>query len=105
MKQSVESYLNLLNRVDDAARQLGLVGLSESDRAVAVILWGHRDKQSGHCHIGFDEFEQLATQRQLSISRAQYFKSLKQLEQHELIRRVNGERSAHYLFLIHPEQE
>jgi DNA-binding MarR family transcriptional regulator len=105
MKQSVEGYLNLLNRVDDAARQLGLAGLSESDRAVAVILWSHRDKQTSHCHIGYDEFAQLAKHRELSISRAQYFKSINQLEQHELIRRVNGERSAHYLFLIHPEQE
>ena len=100
MKQSLDHYLNLLNRVDESARQLGLSGLSESDRAVAIIIWNHRDKSNHHCHMGFDEFEHLAAQRQVSISRAQYFKSLKQLEMHNVIRRVNGERSAHYRFLL-----
>ena len=100
MKQSLDHYLNLLNRVDEAARQLGLAGLSESDRAVAVIIWSHRDRNNNHCHIGFDEFQRLAELRDLAISCAQYFKSIKQLETHNIIRRVNGERSAHYLFLI-----
>ena len=100
MKQSLEQYLNLLNRIDESARQLGLPGLSESDRAVAVVIWSHRDRQNNHCHMSFDEFSQLAEQRELHISRAQYFKSLKQLETHNVIRRVNGERSAHYRFLL-----
>lgn len=89
-------FLSLIRQMDSAANELGLGSLTDSDRIVLIALWDVADKNTSQAALGFDQFAEITKQQEIVVSRSQFFKSLKKLEDVQLIKRIEGARSATY---------
>lgn len=89
-------YLQLIRQMDSAANELGLGSLTDSDRIVLIALWDVVDQKTFHASLSHDRFEELTKKQEIEVSRSQFFKSLKKLEDIGLIQRVDGQRSSTY---------
>jgi len=83
----------------DASDVLGLTGLTESDRTIYMLLWEAADKSSRQLEARYEEFVDVVSGPNVKFSRAQFYKTLKKLEDLKLIERVGSPRSAHYHLL------
>lgn len=92
---SLRFFLDLLQFIDSSARELGVDGLTESDRQVLNTLWKVADHNSGEASLSYERFMDNEIEAG-SVSRSQFFKSLKKLEESNLISRVAGPRSSSY---------
>lgn len=93
---TLKFFLSLIRLIDSTTNDLGLGSLTESDRVVLLALWNEIDEKTSHASLSFDLFAQRAKEQDTVVSRSQFFKSLKKLEDLELIKRVDGARSATY---------
>lgn len=82
--------------MDSAANALGLGSLTDSDRIVLIKLWDVLDQKSSLATLSHEKFEELTKKQEIEVSRSQFFKSLKKLEDIGLITRVDGPRSSTY---------
>ena len=89
-------YLGLIRQMDSAAQELGLGSLTDSDRIVLIILWDVADKNASQATLSFELFSELTKKQEIVVSRSQFFKSLKKLEEVGLITRIDGPRSGTY---------
>ncbi|NRP09705.1 MULTISPECIES: hypothetical protein [unclassified Marinobacterium] len=89
-------FLQLIRQMDSAANDLGLGSLTDSDRIVLVKLWDALDQKSSQATLSHEKFEELTRKQEIEVSRSQFFKSLKKLEDIGLIKRIGGPRSATY---------
>lgn len=92
---SLRFFLDLIRLIDSTARELGVDGLTESDRQVLNTLWKVADQKSGEASLSYERFVDNEVEVG-SVSRSQFFKSLKKLEDSKLISRVEGPRSSRY---------
>lgn len=92
---SLRFFLDLLRLIDSTARELGVEGLTEADRQVLNVLWKVADQNSGEAALSYERFLENEVEEG-SVSRSQFFKSLKKLEDCHLIERVAGPRSSRY---------
>ncbi len=92
---SLRFFLDLIRLIDSTARELGVDGLTDSDRQVLNTLWKVADQNSGEATLSYERFVENEIETG-SVSRSQFFKSLKKLEECNLITRVAGPRSSRY---------
>ena len=93
---TLKFFLSLIRLIDSTTNDLGLGSLTDSDRVVLLALWNEVDEKTSHSSLSFDLFAQRTKEQDTVVSRSQFFKSLKKLEDLELIKRVDGVRSATY---------
>lgn len=93
-------FLSLLSVLHSAARELGLDGLTKSDEQVLFVLWELSDNNDEEFQLTYDAFQLKAEQFGISISRAQFFRSLKILESNGLISKSGSERSKTYKIIL-----
>ena len=97
---NIKFFLGLVRMLADASDELGLTGLTESDRTIYMLLWEAADKSSRHLEVRYEEFfVDVVSGPGVKFSRAQFYKTLKKLEDLKLIERVGGPRSARYHLL------
>lgn len=96
---SLKFYLGLIRLVDNAAIELGLSELTYSDRLVLIALWDSADKANGEVKLTFEAFSETVNQNEVLVSRSQFFKSINQLLDKGVIKRIGGVRDASYVFL------
>jgi len=83
----------------DASEELGLTDLTESDRTIYMLLWESVDKSSNQLEVRYEDFVDEVSDPNIKFSRAQFYKTLKKLEDLKLIERVGSPRSARYHML------
>ena len=89
-------YLGLIRQLDSVAHELGLGSLTDSDRIVLIMLWEVADKNTAQATLSFELFAEMTKKQEIIVSRSQYFKSLKKLDDVGLITRIEGPRSGTY---------
>ena len=93
-------FLSLLSVLHSAAKELGIDGLTKSDEQVLFVLWEFSDNDDKEFQLTYSAFEKKASKLNISVSRAQFFRSLKILESHGLISKIGSERSRTYKILL-----
>ena len=93
---TLKFYLGLIKLIDSTSKELGLDSLTDSDRQVLNMLWEVADQNSAKASLSYEVFSDSAIAKGIKVSRSQFFKSLKKLEDVELIKRVEGLRSSTY---------
>jgi DNA-binding MarR family transcriptional regulator len=93
---TLKFYLGLIKLIDSTSKELGLDSLTDSDRQVLNMLWEVADQNSAKASLSYEVFLDSAIAKGIKVSRSQFFKSLKKLEDVELIKRVEGPRSSTY---------
>ena len=96
---NLKFFLGLVRMLADASDELGLTGLTESDRTIYMLLWEAADKSSRQLEVRYEEFVEAVSGPNVKFSRAQFYKTLKKLEDLKLIERVGSPRSARYHLL------
>lgn len=96
---TLKFYLGLIRLVDNAASELGLSELTYSDRLVLIALWDGADKANGEVKLTFEAFSETVNQDEVLVSRSQFFKSIKQLLDKGVIKRIEGVRDSSYAFV------
>lgn len=97
---SIKFFVDLIKLMDDSASALGLNELSDIDRQTLVVLWDSCEAGERTTEIDYSAFKaMLLSKFNRTISRAQFYKSLKVLENHGTIRRIGSERSQTYELL------
>lgn len=93
---TLKFYLGLIKLIDSTSRELGLDALTDSDRQVLNMLWEVADQNTARASLSYESFLETALARDIKVSRSQFFKSLKKLEDVQLIERIEGPRSSTY---------
>ena len=96
---NLKFFLGLVRMLADASDELGLTGLTETDRTIYMLLWEAADKSSRQLEVRYEEFVDAVSGPGVKFSRAQFYKTLKKLEELKLIERVGSPRSARYHLL------
>ena len=93
---TLKFYLGLIKLIDSTSRELGLDSLTESDRQVLNMLWEVADQNTARSSLSYETFAEMIDRKGIVVSRSQFFKSLKKLEDVALIKRIDGPRSSTY---------
>jgi len=97
---SIKFFVDLIKLMDDSASALGLTELTDTDRQTLVVLWDSCEAGEWTTEINYKSFKaKLASKFNRTISRAQFYKSIKVLENCGTIRRIGSERSQTYELL------
>ena len=92
----LKMFVGFLKITEEVASDLGLSDLTPSDRAILTILW---EKYAGQPE-GFSLlFDDLLSGKIVSISKAQFYKSMRQFLASGLIKKLGGDRIHRYMFL------
>jgi hypothetical protein len=91
-------FLGLLKITEDAATTLGLETLTPSDRLILSKLWEHFGSQDNAFEVGPEFLDLLNESHGKSTSRAQLYKSLRKLEDNQIIFHTGSPRSKKYVF-------
>lgn len=98
--KDISFFLSLLRVLDETAETLGLDHLNESDKIILQTMWiAAEEKRNNSFSLSYGKFKRLLTDNQVPVSRAQFYKTIKNLEESGSVSRVNGERSGTYVFL------
>jgi len=96
-------YANLLRLLLDSEEELGISGLTESDRQVLLsVVEISKSSRDSNCvfKLKYESVISSFTDKGIDrISKTQFFRSIKKLESLQLIRKVGGERSSNYVLL------
>ena len=90
---NLKSYLNIVNLMFETEKAMGLESVTESDRAVLVLLWNK--SQQGRKDFTVT-YEDLFENGELDVSRAQFYKTMSKAKKLKLIERIGSPRSATY---------
>ena len=93
---NLKIFLGLLSMLYSASKELGLENLTKSDEQVLFVLWELFKKEKPPLKISYDSFLKASEGLGLVVSRAQFYKSLKSLEEQKIILRVGSDRSQTY---------
>lgn len=96
---NVRFFLGLLKMTSDAAEEVGLEGLTNADRDVLLLVWEQYADGATEKEIQCDAILEQAAAMGKKISKAQFYKSMKILENFNIIKRVNSPRSQTYMFM------
>ena len=91
-------FLGLLKITEDAATTLGLETLTPSDRLILSKLWEHFGSQDDPFEVGPEFLDLLNESHGKSTSRAQFYKTLRKLEDNQIIFHTGSPRSKKYVF-------
>ena len=90
---NLKSYLNIVNLMFETEKAMGLESVTESDRAVLLLLW---DKSKQGRKDFTVTYEDLFENSELHVSRAQFYKTMSKAKELKLIERIGSPRSATY---------
>jgi hypothetical protein len=90
---NLKSYLNIVNLMFETEKAMGLESVTESDRAVLLLLW---DKSKQGRKDFTVTYEDLFENGELDVSRAQFYKTMSKAKKLKLIERIGSPRSATY---------
>ena len=90
---NLKSYLNIVNLMFETEKAMGLESVTESDRAVLLLLW---DKSKQGRKDFTVTYEDLFENGELDVSRAQFYKTMSKAKELKLIERIGSPRSATY---------
>jgi len=94
---SLKIFIELTKLMNESAQILGLEELSVNDRETLVILWDSCKPGEWETELDYETFSELLLEKfDRTMSRAQYYKSLRILENQGALRRVGSERSQTY---------
>ena len=94
-------FVGFLKITEEVASDLGLSNLTPSDRVILTILWEKYAGQPEGFSLLFNEFSETCKKEGISISKAQFYKSIRQFLASGLIKKLGGDRSHHYIFPNH----
>jgi len=94
---NLKSYLNIVNLMFETEKAMGLESVTESDRAVLVLLWNK--SQQGRKDFTVT-YEDLFENGELVVSRAQFYKTMSKAKKLKLIERIGSPRSATYQWTV-----
>ena len=92
-------FVGFLKMIEQVASDLGLSGLTPSDRMILSMLWEKYAEQREGFSLLFEEFSESCEKEGVLISKAQYYKSMRQFLATGLIKKLGGDRSHRYMFL------
>ncbi len=95
----LKMFVGFLKITEEVASDLGLKALTPSDRMILTILWEKYAEQPEGFSLLFDEFSETCEKEGISISKAQFYKSMRQFLASGLIKKLGGDRSHRYMFL------
>ena len=95
----LKMFVGFLKITEEVASDLGLKALTPSDRMILTILWEKYAEQPEGFSLLFDEFSESCEKEGISISKAQFYKSMRQFLASGLIKKLGGDRSHRYMFL------
>ena len=95
----LKMFVGFLKITEEVASDLGLSDLTPSDRMILTILWEKYAEQPEGFSLLFDEFSESCEKEGISISKAQFYKSMRQFLASGLIEKLGGDRSHRYMFL------
>jgi len=90
---NLKSYLNIVNLMFETEKAMGLESVTESDRAVLLLLW---DKSKQGRKDFTVTYEDLFDNGEIVVSRAQFYKTMSKAKELKLIERIGSPRSATY---------
>ena len=93
---NLKSYLNIVNLMFETEKAMGLESVTESDRAVLLLLW---DKSKQGRKDFTVTYEDLFENGELDVSRAQFYKTMSKAKKLKLIERISSPRSATYQWI------
>lgn len=97
---NLKMFVGFLKITEEVASDLGLSALTPSDRMILTILWEKYAEQPEGFSLLFDEFSESCENEGMSISKAQFYKSMRQFLASGLIKKLGGDRSHRYMFLV-----
>jgi len=95
----LKMFVGFLKITEEVASYLGLKALTPSDRMILTILWEKYAEQPEGFSLLFEEFSESCEKEGVSISKAQFYKSMRQFLASGLIKKLGGDRSHRYMFL------
>lgn len=96
---NLKMFIGFLKITEATASELGLSGLTTSDRLILTILWEQFSEQQEGFSVSFDQFNNSCQRQNISISKAQFYKSIRQFLANGLIKKLGGDRSKRYVFV------
>jgi len=93
---NIKSYLNIVNLMFETEKAMGLESVTESDRAVLLLLW---DKSKQGRKDFTVTYEDLFENGELDVSRAQFYKTMCKAKELKLIERIGSPRSGTYQWI------
>ena len=95
----LKMFVGFLKMTEKVAHDLGLSDLTQSDRMILAMLWEKYAEQPEGFSLLFEEFSESCEKEGISISKAQYYKSMRHFLASGLIKKLGGDRSHRYIFL------
>ena len=96
---NIRMFVGFLKLTEETAIELGLKSLTPYDRVVLTALWEKSIEEQGNFFLGFSEFSKTHNDRQLSVSKAQFHKSIQRFLSFGLLHKFNDKRTQRYLFI------
>ena len=92
MKNKLDAFLNLYQLLENAEEELGIENLTKKDKIILTEII-KLSKKNESVTLSYNVFKKNISQKQIKISRAQFFKSLQNLLRKKLIFKIGLERS------------
>ena len=92
MKNKLDAFLNLYQLLENAEEELGIENLTKKDKIILTEII-KLSKKNESVSLSYNVFKKNISQKQMKISRAQFFKSLQNLLRKKLILKIGLERS------------
>ena len=96
---SLKTFVGILKLTEETAQNLGLQSLTPTDRFILTAMWEKYEKHENGFPLVFDDFAKDCSQRGISVSKAQLYKSIKTLISKGIIEKLGGQRSGLYTFV------
>ena len=98
MSSNLKTYLGLLRFIDDASKDLGLQRLTPADKHILLALSKFVDETGNANGFTYATYCK-AVEEDEHVSRAQFFKSLDNLLEINIVSRTGAGRSSNYALL------
>ena len=96
---NLKTFVGVLKLTEETAQNLGLQSLTPTDRLILTTMWEKYEKNENGFFLVFDDFTKECSERGISVSKAQLYKSIKTLISKGIIEKLGGQRSGLYTFV------
>ena len=96
---NLKTFVGILKLTEETAQNLGLQSLTPMDRFILTTMWEKYEKNEHGFSLVFDDFTKDCSERGISVSKAQLYKSIKTLISKGIIEKLGGQRSGLYTFV------
>ena len=96
---NLKTFVGVLKLTEETDQNLGLQSLTPMDRFILTTMWEKYEKHEHGFSLAFDDFTKDCSDRGISVSKAQLYKSIKTLISKGIIEKLGGQRSGLYTFV------